>query len=208
MALNTQRIMEMAVHNDFEGITALCKQDILETAAKQKGGASLVKRTKKAQSYMRGLDDGKLSNCGAAIVNYDGREYQQFSNSYSLVLLNEPMEGLPQATGEPLKTEMFFEQMAYCSEIPLDVPQIKAYLAECKAIRKDINAGIRTKAIKPYKIGNVYYNPQLLLDVMEVLGGNITFYQNNDKPLLQGYLKSENGLALVLPVRYKEEAAA
>lgn len=200
--LNTSRILAMAKMGNVDEIIELCRQSLLKEAAKEKGGSSLMKRTKTALKMFDGLKESQYPTCGAVIKKLpDGSTRQCFTNGCYAFALVDPIEGLPSGDKEKALDVCAFVYEAESrkpnmQEVEINPAAIKAHIKEHKATIKG-----KRKPPAIYNLGKCYYNAQYILDACTILGGNVKFYHDENNPIESALLESENGKAILLPVR-------
>lgn len=191
-------VLTHALNNDTKTLIRLAREEIALESAKETGGASTVARTKKALAYIKACTI-RPEQAGASTVEHNGETYQSFTNGFTGFLLNPALPGLPEA-----KTPFDLAKCLPAGGEP--VPDLPARLAEARRILAEYKAST-TAAERKYRtnppiiISKCGYNPQYLLDVCAILGGDITMYQDDNKPTSPARLESESGIAILLPVR-------
>ena len=206
--LNANKILALLDKEDYKTIKLLCKQEILEESAKSHGGDFLV-RIKAAQKMLKALNDWQLGKLGAHRRKTPaGVIYQNFNNSHYGFMLYEALPGLPLADPEKAidikkfidKAEKDFSDR---QEQNIDIELIKAHIKEYKALNKG-----RKVPAAYYDIKERRYNAQYIVDCYTILGGDIKFYQDDNCLTNAAILESENGKAILLPVRKNNVNAA
>ena len=159
-------------------------------------------RQKKAVKLLQEVGAEKKPMSAAHIVeDYDGIKYQSFTNGFMGFMLKEEMPDL--MFMEPLNMVKVIRE----NESKLRYEDTLVYRPSLKEIKEYIKikkAENKDKLIQDdiiYQIGNHYYNAQYLVDVFEVLGGNIEMIQDETKPTTPGIFTSENGKAILLPIK-------
>lgn len=205
--LNTSTILAIAKMGNTDEIIELCRKALLEEAAKEKGGNSLMRRTKTALRMFDGLEERQYPICGAVIKELpDGSICQCFANGFMAFTLIEPIDGLPAGDNEKALDVCKFIYEAEVrkldmQETEIDSAAIKAHIKEHKATTKG-----KRKPPAIYNLGKCYYNAQYILDACAILGGDVKFYQDENNPIKCALLESENGKAIVLPVSPPKKA--
>lgn len=191
--MNACKVLELVKNNDILKIIELAKQEITENAIKEKHGASNLKRFKLIVKYLK-----YAGECNSRFEKtWIEEDYQCFSNGFTAFLLKNHFENLP--TNEEKNINLL--QCIKDSENDLqytkfDIADIKAKLKIFKSENK------KHKNSCTYDIGKSRYNSQYLIDCYTILGGkDIKFYQPKDGKLIMSIFKSENGKAIILPIR-------
>ena len=174
------------------------------STTKTKSGNTFLKRTKTAQKLLNSLPESQIPRAGAVVrTTLDGKTYQSFTNGHIAFMLWEELPGLPQGDGNALDIDSVIRetesQMKKRKKIDIDLADVKAKIIE----HKTLNKGRYNTPYTPYKIGRPHYNAQHILDSYTILGGNIKFYNDPTKPLSRAILESENGKAVLLPLRVR-----
>lgn len=129
----------------------------------------------------------------------NGKQY--FSNGFYLIELYTPVEGLPQVA-PALNPSDFFKEDEYTGFTIVDPNQVKIQLKQARA---DVKANNLSTVIRSnnglYKIGDSYFNVELLNDVISVIGSDNLIALTKPGPDKHCILKSQNGRAFVCPVR-------
>jgi len=201
--LNTSEILRLAAQENTLEIIALCRQALIEEAAKERGGSTLLKRTKAAQKMLNSMAEDELPRCGAVLQRRpDGSTYQSFIyNGHFGFMLNDEIQGLPQGDAEKtLNMSKYIanaeSQMTEEREQDIDIVAVRAFLREHKALHK----GQRKVPTARWQVGSHFYDAQYIIDCFTVLGGKVRFYQDENRPLSAAILESENGKAVLLPL--------
>jgi len=163
-----------------------------------------MKRQQAAERLLKKVSDKWIPMTGSHIVSdYDGSEYQCFSNGYIGFMLKEPLPDLRLAepfnmmkTIEDCERNRVTRETSYHTIVPKD-------LKDAIKKQKDKNKEKGTDDAAYFDIGNHTYNAQYLLDAYEILGGDITLYQDESNVVSPGIMESENGKAMVMPVRQR-----
>ena len=195
--LNASKVLELAQSGDTAAIITMAEKEIVEAAAKVNGGSTLLKRTRAAAKYINKCDERRR---GAWVDN----DEQLFTNGYTAFFLNPPINGLPEASARARfdirKCVPNTDNYIAVEVDPADVAaKLKIWKAETPARER--------RHGKPliYDIGGMCYNAEFILDCFNILGGNIKFTQPTEWQPTPAVLTSENGKAILLPVR--KEAA-
>lgn len=94
-----------------------------------------------------------------------------------------------------------FFKMESKTPVSVSLAEVKSALKDFKARQKALPRSQRSKTPAPYDIGNSCYNPEYIIEAYDILGGEITYYQDENHPLNPALLTSENGMAVIMPVR-------
>ena len=192
--LNASKVLELAQSGDTATIVAMAKKEIIEATAKASGGNTLLKRTRAAAKYIDKCDECRR---GAWI---DDKGDQLFTNGYTAFFLNPAINGLPEASARARfdirKCVPNTDNYIAVEVDPADVAaKLKIWKAETPARER--------RHGKPliYDIGGMCYNAEFILDCFNILGGNIKFAQPTEWQPTPAVLTSENGTAILLPIR-------
>lgn len=198
--LNSVEILALALAGRLDDIAALARQEIAIESAKATGGATMAARQKKALMYINSCD--RPENAGTFTQEYSGTGYQCFTNGFTGFLLNHSLPGLPESQKPFDLVKCLPIGGDALEDFPSQLAEARRLIAEHKAATKGWKGKGKPKQ-PPIVIGKCGYNPQYLLDVAAILGGDITMYQDDSKPTSPARLESENGIAILLPVRLK-----
>lgn len=191
--LNASKVLELAQIGNTAAIITMAEKEIIEAAAKVTGGNTLLKRTRAAAKYIEKCDEHRR---GAWLD--DGE--QVFTNGYTAFFLNPIIDGLPEASARA-RFDIRGCIPSTASYITVDVnpadvnAKIKIWKAETSAIER------RHGRPLVYDVGEMCYSAEYILDCYNILGGNITFFQPAEWQLAPAVLASENGRAILLPMR-------
>lgn len=187
MSLNTVQILSLALESDIQAIIDACKLDIALQSAKDTGGTSKAQRVKKALAYIKKID---RPNMAGTFMN---GECQCLTNGYTGFMFYDPLPGLPACDFE-------FDLRKLHNDTNADtiVPDLPFLLSEARRIVAESKA---TKQQPIITISNRHYNARYLLDIHAILSGNITMSYNNDNISSPAVFESENGLAIIMPIR-------
>ena len=157
----------------------------------------LYKRTVAAQKIFKEVPEYLESTKYAHTREINGKNYQMFTNGYIGFMLNEPLPELQQSKqNNGLNMYEFIKDFGNRTLTDIDLSAVKEVITE----NKKIPLADRNKY--PFvDIGNSRYNAKYLLQCYEILGGDIKFYQDEEKPLQGAILESENGKAMLMPIR-------
>ena len=159
-----------------------------------------IKRKQAAGKFLTMVSEEKLPMCGAHIVaDFDNTKYQCFTNGYVGFMLNEPLPDLHIA--EP------YNMVKKVTECERNMNNAQSYKLNLKEIRshiktqKEKNKEKGKTEIISYQIGNHFYNAQYILEIYEILGGDIEMFQDELTSYTPGIFKSENGKAILMPLK-------
>lgn len=191
--MNACKVLELAINNDILKIIEFAKQEIAENTIKEKHGANNLKRFKLIVKYLKcsGRYSTKYGN------TWIEDDLQCFTNGYTAFLLKNHFDELP------ISEEKFINLHEYIKKgecerqlADFDVADVKTKIKIFKAERKD------RKNPCYYELGESRYNAQYLIDCYMILGGeNIKFYQPKNGELIPSIFESENGKAIISPVK-------
>lgn len=174
-----------------ELITA-CQKEIHESAAKAKGGNSLLKRTRAAVKYLNNIDQRHLK--GVWIDN----DFQCLSNNYTGFILSEPLEGFPEID-KPMDLFEHVPDTSHYITVDVDIADVKAALK----IHNAKHPNPWNRPVCTYDIHNSRYMARHIIDCYDILGGDIVFQLPENGAWKAAILSSENGKAILLPWRKK-----
>lgn len=193
------KVLEMIQANRIEELIAKCRDEIYTNSLRRKPNAK--KRYSAMKKYFKYADHVREVCQKPCKIEYDGREYTSFTNSYSLALTTED-------TGE---MELFDTENGTYPDvgrlIHLDgeagIINFEEVLAEAKA------QGYKLR--KPQFFSNGYlmhYNGAYFrIPLVETTYGIIAdgeeatvYHKGGNTPLV---IQNDIGLAMVLPVRYE-----
>lgn len=144
----------------------------------------------------------------------DGMAYA--TNRYSAFRLNVELKGLPEAMDFPIeKIEAMFSDVKF-NNIEVELPSLKELKAQLKIARANLKAMKKQKYLTGCKLAdveegviklkNVSVDIELLVEILEVLGGeNITCWVKEEK-LAPVFLKSHAGEAILMPLRIEDNS--
>lgn len=194
--MNAEKVIELVTKGRLSELLSIAEKDIRETETKKKSGAKEVSRLKKAEKII------KYSRFDYSWEEtHEGIEYQCFTDiAIGFMLKNK----LNIETKDIPKTQEF----RLFDVIPKDYKSFNQYtvdrstVASYQKINKSKYCGkpgtfIRSKS-NVCKISDSFVSMTLLLNVIDVLGGKITFFVSNDKYNII-VCESENGIAVLCP---------
>lgn len=195
--MNACKVLELATNNDILKITELAKQEIAENTIKEKHGASEVKRFRLIEKYLK-----YAGECNTKLKKtWIEEEYQCFSNGFTAFLLKNHFEELPTVEEKAINLHEYIKNnennLQYAE---FNIADVKAKLKIFKSENKN------SKKPCDYDIGKSRYNAKYLIDCYTILGGEtIKFYKPKNGELTPSVFESENGKAIILPIRKSEE---
>lgn len=177
--------------------------------AKKKGGNIALKRQKIAEKILKANQKDNIRpaffKCFTEDIN--GSTMQIFGNAYFLIALKEEYKtGADTHTPEEMQKFEFrpskFFNTGYMgfNKVDFDLTDIKLKLAEFKAEQKQRPAKERKNHHPIFALGNTGYNADYFIDIVEALGTDAVFYQN-EKSSGISYFEAESGRALLCPCR-------
>jgi len=184
---------------------------ISEEEAKKNGNANIFRSVKKYIN--RSIKQIPKEYYG--IHTKDGMVYA--TNGYSAFRLNVELKGLPEAMDFPIeKIDATFSDVKF-NNIEVELPSLKELKAQLKIARANLKAMKKQKILIPgckltaleegvVKLKNVSVDIELLVEILEVLGGeNITCWVTEEK-LAPVFLKSHAGEAILMPLRIENNS--
>lgn len=208
--LNPEKIMELLKYGSYGEIQELFKQEIIANSTKEKGGNELEKRRKAFVKYVEHCvksNQYREQIAGFFYSTIQGERMQTATDAYSAICIPES-KSFEGATHSSFNDEEINFNVGAC--FPQDwesFDKIDINLKEFNAIIKVIKSEGESckfehkKAVPVCKLGNSYFNMELIKRVFDVLG-DCTLYANpNFKSPSVAY--SEIGLGLILPINVK-----
>ena len=189
------------------GLLDRLQTDYKHEEAKKKGGNAL-KRQKIAEKVLKANQKENIRpaffKCFTEEIQ--GESMQIFGNQYYLIALKEEYKTEAEThTPEEMqkidfRPSKFFNTSGYnFNKIDFDLTEIKQKQAEFKAEQKQKPAKLREKRFV-FPLGNSGYNAEFFIDIVEALGADAVFYQN-EKSSGISYFEAESGRALLCPCR-------
>lgn len=189
-----------------------------EEEMKARGGNAALKRLRIANKILKQNKKDEiltaLHKCFTEEI--DGETYQIFGCQYYFVALKEKYKTTAEEHTPEEQKELgynmgrFFDDLknAIFNKVDFDITEIKKdfenFKSEEKLWPKNVRRG---RCILP--IGNIDsmgFDAEYFINIIEVLGPNTEFYQN-EKPNGTSCFKSDIGMALLCPCRLKNEVA-
>lgn len=173
-----------------------------ENARKKLKGSDFVKRSKRLSKILAGCD-AFAGNNTAWSIDFHGEKKQCVvpCGAYGF-MFNEPLDLPTDETINRLDMNKFFDvDFSQFIEQKVNFSEVKT---QYNAFRKSLTPKQRKNKLNRcvVQIGDKYFNAEYLIDTMEVLGGNITFYQHKNQRQYD-ILVSENGSAVICPLNKK-----
>lgn len=206
--LNPEKIMELLNCGEYWKIQALCKEEIISNSTKEKGGSELEKRRKAFVKYVEHCvksNQHREQIAGFFYSTIQGERMQIATDGYSAVCISESstFEG---ATHSSFKDEEINFNVSACfpqdwrsfDKIDIKLKEFNAILKVIKGEGKSCKLNNDKKTVPVCKLGNGYYDMELVKRVFDVLG-DCTFYANPN-PKSPSVAYSEIGLGLILPL--------
>lgn len=189
-----------------------------EEEMKARGGNAALKRLRVANKILKQnkKDEIRTAFHKCFTEEIDGETYQIFGCQYYFVALKEKYKTTAEEHTPEEQKELgfnlgrFFNELknANLNKVDFDIMEIKKdfenFKAEEKLWPKKVRRG---RCILP--IGNIDsmgFNADYFINIIEVLGPNTEFYQN-EKETGTSCFKSDIGMALLCPCRLKNEVA-
>lgn len=194
--LNAETILKLASEGDSAQIAVLAEAEIRDKAAKAKGGATLLNRTRAAVKYLKENAKSGCKRWAGCAWAENGK--QCFTNGYTAFMLNEPLPGLPVTEEDHMNISTCFPDDFRYIPTSIDIPEITAAL-------KIYQARNGKKAHFRRDIEKSHYNVRYLLDCYNILGGDIVLKVPANGELTPAVLESENGKALLMPERIHDD---
>lgn len=167
-----------------------------------------AKRQKSAERYLK--DSYKMTNREytqyAFDVNYGGNNYQCMLNGYTAFMFNDDgrldLPNTPSGIEKPDIIALYKSLLNNTIDITecFNINDIKMFAKSMKKADYIKNPYVIETA-DGVKIG---FNIGYLMSIYEILGGNIKFYTGKNPSITTLRCESENGTALICPVRLKK----
>ena len=200
--MNAEKVIELVTKGRLSELLSIAEKDIRETETKKKSGAKEVSRLKKAEKII------KYSRFDYSWEEtYEGIEYQCFTDGYIGFMLknriNIETKDIPKTQNFRL-FNLIPKNYKDFNQYTVDRSDVAAY----QKINKSKYCGKPRTFIgstsNVCKISNSFVSMTLLLNVIDVLGGKITFFVSNNKYDII-VCESENGIAVLCPKRIGSE---
>lgn len=184
---------------------------ISEEEARKNGNINIFRSVKK---YINRSIKMQIPKEYYGICIKDGMVYA--TNRYSAFRLNVELKGLPEAMDFPIeKIDATFSDVKF-NNIEVELPSLKELKAQLKIARANLKAMKKQKYLTGCKLAdveegviklkNVSVDIELLVEILEVLGGeNITCWVTKEK-LAPVFLKSDAGEAILMPLRIEDNS--
>lgn len=192
--MNACKVLELSVNNDISKLIKLAELEIKEQVIKEKGGNKELKRFKAVQRYIKNAEKSLVGEFKGA---WEEQGKQCFSDGYSAFILKNKIEGLPKAEKQNLDLHTILKDINAKNEINVDINKIKSTVKIHKA-----KYGRKYPTCQ-YDLGISLYNAEYILNCYDILDGDIVFKQSGTDELSPAILESENGIAILLPMRKK-----
>lgn len=197
--MNAYKILKLASNNSVDEIIRLAKLEITEQVIKEKGGNKELKRFKAAQKYIKNIKNHWTTKHNGV---WEENGKQCLSNGYTGFILENKIEGLPKIEKTSLDLHTVFKNTSANNEINVNINDIKAAIKIHKSIHRSNTPPCE------YDLGISRYNAEYILNCYDILGGDVVFKQSETNELSPAILKSENGIAILLPIRKNSRASA
>ncbi len=169
------------------------EQEMKKAAQKKVGGSSYVKRTALINKLIAKNTREELRK--GWFEEIEGERMQCFLvNGYMAFAFRNTVDAPMNETDNPFTLMKVLKcRKEDLTECEYDIADIKMQLKLHKA-RKE-------KGICEIKVGTKYYDAQYFVNVIEGLGGDVIMLQDSDSWNRMDIFKSENGLAILMPIR-------
>jgi len=159
-----------------------------------------TKRTQSAARYLSKERGGARGALGYAWkITVDGETYQCFCNGFTGFFLKKFID-IPEQEKPAIKDfQKLVPNRLELIEYEFIQSNAKAEQKHHKKSQAGIKEKLRTACV--YRVGNSSYNIDHIVDCINILGGDIIFKNNPNNPNGIGLLESENGMAIILPLR-------
>ena len=129
---------------------------------------------------------------------------QCFSDGFTAFLLTNKIDGLNKVENSLNLHELIEKSLSN------DLQEILFNISDVKTALKIYRAENGRNCPVPcnFYLGISRYNAEYILNCYDILGGNIVFKQSKTNELAPAILESENGMAILLPMRKPERECA
>ena len=177
------------------------QEDYRTEELKKNRGASYVSRCKKVQKLMEGKDNAYLEYLKKSCID-NGKQYICVGGYYGFIFdeknrLDIPITDEPQKSVTKRMEDVSDIESNKKTKIAFDICSIKEQLADWKSKQK----GKKKEDKEPYfviNVGATYYNPQYILNIIDILGAETELYQNSNKMGVATFI-SPFGKAFLMP---------
>ncbi len=190
--MNACKVLELVSNNNVDEIIRLAKLEIKGQVIKEKGGNKELKRFKAVQRYIKNIEKRCIAGFNGT---WEEQDKQCFSDGYTAFILKNKIEGLPKNEKQNLDLHTVLKDVNANNEINVDIKDIKVAFKIHKA-----KYGRKYPTCQ-YNLGISLYNAEYILNCYDILGGNIIFRQSQTNELSPAILESENGIAILSPIR-------
>ena len=170
------------------------KEEMKQAEQKAAGGASLVKRTKLLNKLLSKCYREQFQKAFYEEIKGEKMQVSVIDGFYAFMLRNA-LDVPTNENGGSVTISRCIPDYRDFGECSYDIAEIKTALKLHKANKKDNFCRI--------EINGRYYNAEYFINVIEILGGDIKMY-HDAKQLNAAVFESENGLAILMPVRAPE----
>lgn len=190
--MNACKVLELVSNDKIEELKRLAELEIKERVIKEKGGNKELKRFKSAQKYIKNAE-----KCWTVEFKgtWEENGKQCFSDGYTGFILENKIEGLEKIENQVLDLHKALECTSVSKEIKVDINEIKTAVKIYKSTHK------RNAPPFEYDLGISRYNAEYIISCYDILGGNIVFKQSETNEISPAILESENGIAILLPMK-------
>ena len=205
--MNLTKMLELTIAGREDTSKLLMLEDMIkglinQQEASKKGNLSLFKQVEKYIKTFVKVEPNK-TNFHGICIHYNNT---YFTNTRSLFRINHVLEGFNEVK-LPEAVYTMIDEARNNNRIEVDIP----VLSELKAIQKTAKAAQKAGKHKSiltieeanFKIHNSYVDIELLIEVLEVLGNNVSMLANEKKNSLV-YFKGDNGEAILLPLNRRD----
>lgn len=200
--MKSEKVIELVIQGRLSELLSLAEKDIKETETKNKYGTKEVSRLKKAEKII------KYSRFDYSWEEtYEGIEYQCFTDgSIGFMLknkLNIDTKDIPKTQNFRLFNVLPKDYKSF-NQYTVDRSTVVAYQKINKSKYCGNPGKFTDNTSNVCKIADSFVSMTFLLNVIDILGGNITFFvsENQYQPII---CESENGIAILCPKRVGKE---
>ena len=190
--MTATKIIELLTAQRYTDLAALAERELREEAAKAAGGASAKKRQQTAERLLNRGDNARPLTKKAWM--HDGK--QCLTNGYVGFLLDDAIPLPMHETAPDFPLHENFKNLGAGETVAADWGLIAA--------EEKLHRTKKTGTPCTVRLGNSLFNAEYLLTAKTILGGDKLHIETCGglRPL---YMTSENGAAIVLPVRAKDD---
>lgn len=200
--MQSAKVLEMLNKGQIEQLKTELRDEIYQESLKAKPNAK--KRYTAMKKYFGYVSNIRKVLSKPAAVEFEGKQYTSFCNSYSLVLTTEDIGEMelfdPETGNYPDVTRLIhFDGTEEKIDISKVMAKAKAQGYRLKKSETNENNYLMFYEGNYYRIGLLDYSYSIIDD-----GGEVIFYHvpNSMKPLV---IKNNLGIAMIMPIRYESE---